>query len=535
MISDSTELRRIIALPRRQLDLEESFELKQSQCSCAKNRRECLRALHPIQATALSEAAREGGLFAPIAVGAGKTLLGLLLPLALQVERTVYLCLAGQEEQIRREHAWAAEHVMVPPLGPRGLSIVSYHVLSRPESTRLLFDLRPDLIIADEAHKLRHRSSVTTRRVLLYLAEHERTKMVAWSGTLTSRSLADYAHLGAMTLRDLSPFPVRPDVVSDWATVLDEGAFEAPGMLQQLCRKGESVRQGFHRRMIETPGVVYSQERAEALPRLSFEWRALSIPGAVSEAYEGVLRSWERPDGEELVDAVEHWRVLNQVACGYYYSWDFGDADPELVIAWRAARKAWHRELRELLKRPQPGRDSPALVERAIARGEVVSESWSVWRAVALKVNPMTVTTWIDDYLIRDAKRFAAGPPAIVWYQGSAIGSELSDAMPVYDDQGALIDAIETLGHQSIALSIDACGTGVDGLQRAFTRQLVATPLQSGAKWEQLIGRTHRHGQRSSVTVYVYDRDTNQIEQAKGEARYIQETMGISQKLLTWQ
>jgi hypothetical protein len=92
-------------------------------------------------------------------------------------------------------------------------------------------------------------------------------------------------------------------------------------------------------------------------------------------------------------------------------------------------------------------------------------------------------------------------------------------------------------GDRSIVASIKAHGTGRDGLQYIFSKNLVANPPSSGATWEQLLGRTHRVGQRSDeVEVWTY-RHTPELREclddAIGQARYIHATLGLEQKLLT--
>jgi hypothetical protein len=90
------------------------------------------------------------------------------------------------------------------------LQIVPYSILSQPGRADLLEELRPDLIMADEAHYLRHRTSTRTKRVLRYLGNHDECTFLAVSGTLTSRKLEDYAHLAEGALADNSPV-VRGD------------------------------------------------------------------------------------------------------------------------------------------------------------------------------------------------------------------------------------------------------------------------------------------------------------------------------------
>ena len=81
-----------------------------------------------------------------------------------------------------------------------------------------------------------------------------------------------------------------------------------------------------------------------------------------------------------------------------------------------------------------------------------------------------------------------------------------------------------------------AHGTGRDGLQRVFSRQLVVCSPSSGDTWEQLLGRLHRVGQHADeVETWVY-RHTPELveafEQATEQALYTKATIGTPQKIL---
>ena len=60
-------------------------------------------------------------------------------------------------------------------------------------------------------------------------------------------------------------------------------------------------------------------------------------------------------------------------------------------------------------------------------------------------------------------------------------------------------------GNRSIICSIDSNGRGRDGLQLVFDRQLIINGPASATRWEQLMARSVRRGQRSSlVTTELY-------------------------------
>lgn len=577
-VSDSADLRRILSLPRRKPALPEALVIEKNgaPCQCRQvAKRACIESLFPIQRAVLEEIVRAQGVFCPIAVGAGKTLIGLLAPTVVEADRTVMLVPAGQENQVRREHFWASQHLNVPPLRTAGeavaaarnglapapgLYILPYSLLSRPEWATVLLDIRPQLIIADEGQKLRHLTSVTVRRVLEYFSQNPTTRLCIWSGTLISKHLGDYSHLAAMALHDGSPLPLDPNVVADWANCLDTVSFRpsaSPGALRQLMDGPfDNPRKAVHRRMVETTGVVFSSEVTKAHDRPPITFRQQSIvPSSwpseeLKDAVRRLEKEWVRPNGEELVLETEKYRTREELSCGFFYSWDFGDTPPEVVKTWRQTRSAWAKAQNAfLMHRSRPGLDSPALLQRTLAAGEPKAGSspelrikwnavrfleaeFAAWKKVENTCSPSQVTTWIDDRWLEGVYAWAARERGIVWFTHDAVGAKLAAKMPVYQDGGALINAIPGLrGTDPIALSVKACGTGVDGLQRLYYKQLLACGMSSAAQIEQLLGRLDRPGQTRAIVTDYFERDKESLEQAKIDAKNVSEK-GLAQKLL---
>ena len=68
------------------------------------------------------------------------------------------------------------------------LQVMPYSRLSRPDATTWMTRVRPHAIVADEAHRLRNRDSATVSRVDRYLKDNPGTRVVAWSGSITTSS-----------------------------------------------------------------------------------------------------------------------------------------------------------------------------------------------------------------------------------------------------------------------------------------------------------------------------------------------------------
>lgn len=576
-VGSSEDLQRVISIPRRDpVDLEAStradalVELmtarlrreRTTPCSC---RGGCITRLKPAQAWALYEAPLAGGLLAPIGVGHGKTGLDILMSLVLPDCRVAVLLIPpGLREQLERDYlAWRA-HFHVPTMifdrGKTGyvelhrpvVHVIPYSKFSRADSTNLLEHIKPDVVISDEAHKLRYPDTATTARVLRYLASHPECRLCAWSGTLTAKSIKDYAHLSAFALKGASPLPLDPNVLEEWSLALDPSDWPAPGgALNQLCNEGENLQRAYHRRLVETRGVVATKAGAIDASIIITERKPPPIPEALAIELEKLRGTWVRPDGEELVDILSVARSARELACGFYYRWKFPRGEPEEHIQlWFARRKAWCKELREKLKYRREHLDSPLLCQNAAARayqsppyeGDLPvwkAHTYADWMAIKDTVYHESEAVWVDDFLARDAAEWALKNRGIVWYEHDAFGRRVAklSGVPMHGGGvGAEARILAEKGDRSIIASIKAHGTGRDGLQKLFCRQLVANPPASGSAWEQLLGRTHRIGQEADeVETFVYRHTiemSEAIDTALLQAKYIEGTMGTLQKLL---
>lgn len=578
-VANSPDLERILALPRRPpVDLHsaraealvevvtERYALPPGPCICASLGRECITRLRPVQAWALHEIALRGGLLGAVGVGFGKTFLNILAPLAMPDCRLALLLVPPSlVSQLVAEYRLVGQHFRVPSLVVHGnafravvadapvLHVLPYSRLRMGESTVFLDRLKPDTVISDECQFLRNAGTATTSRVLRYFHAFGATRFCGWSGSITDKSIRDYAHLAALSLRAASPLPLDPDVVDDWARALDPGDWPAPaGALLRFCEPGEHVRSGFHRRLVQTAGVVATSEPAIDAELWITEREAPPIPSQLKATINAVRQTMVRPDGEELVDALTLDACLRQLACGFFYRWRFPRGEPRDVIdAWFEARKLWRRELRVKLKARLEHLDSPMLCARAAARawGDVEStpglpiweaEHWPLWRDLRSTVQPEPEAVRIDDYLARDAAAWALEHRGVVWYEHRTFGEWVAQiaGLPLHGggpQAGELI--ARERGDRSIVASLKAHGTGRDGLQRLYYEQLVANPPSSSTQWEQVLGRLLRIGQEAPRVMAEFYRHTPElarhVDQALSRALYVEQTLGAAQKLRT--
>lgn len=604
-VGESRDLRRVLALPRRPRPSEEQLRewaayikqelgiVRTTPCECeSRFNRRCCENLLPVQAWALYEAATVGGILGPIGVGHGKTLLDLLVLMVLPPKPNVNAPLTGVlllppnlKDQLlnpeRGDWKFYGQHWKLPNLAGPGswlvsgrptLHVVAFSELSGSRATDLLHRLRPDVVVVDEAHSVRNRTAARTKRFRRFVEEYK-PKVFAWSGTLTSRSLKDYADLSNFALGESSPTPLHWPTVEEWAGHLDPSEFRSPpGRLSQF---GADARVGFAQRVVETAGVVSSGDTTSCQASLIISERPFVTPKVIEEKLAALEATWQRPDGEELVDAMSVGRCARELSCGFYYRWRWPRKEPKEVIdRWLAVRKEWHKELREKLKLSRPHMDSPFLCMKAavrwhkgyvhverddqgreVARHEVAPKSthgplpvwpsltWPEWEEVHDTAKPETEPVWLDETFVEDCLAWLQEGPGLLWYEFDGLAQRLlqraraSGRRALHCGPGKEGNArvLELNGSEHVIASIRAHGTGKN--LPWFHRNLVANPPSSGSDWEQLLGRTHRAGQKADeVTVEVY-RHTEAVRKAVEKARdlsqYIEETFGATQKLAT--
>lgn len=512
--------------------------------------------LRPIQLRALEAISECRGGFLPIGVGEGKTFIGLLAGSVLGADLCVFVAPAGVVPQIQREKIRLDKSYRLTKI-----VAISYGCLSQPGGTDLLVRLfenakRP-LLVLDEAHRVRHRTAARTKRVIRFLRHRPETMVVAMSGTLTAKSLSDFAHLSEMCLRGESFMPLDEREVDRWANCLDaksQPSLRELGHLNGLqewakeqdfsrfraisggnTQRKSDLREAFALRMRSAPGVVASTKSSVKASLRILLLRDLQIPTAVAEQIQRLGVSDVGPNGEVIVDDLTRWRLRRQLSCGFWYRWVWKDG--VIDHRWLDARNSWNRHVRrELETRSRQGYDSPSLVRAEIEKQLVyqcsrrqIHAALREWMPHEHKPEPPVEAVWIDDYLIRATVHWCMQQrkPVCVWYESQAVRAALSVyGLPAYYDR-----VTPELG--PIACSIRSQGVGLNMQQ--WDSQIVIEPPSSGSTWEQLLGRTHRTGQSSdTVRCAVWqhtDAYRSAFNNAVGDSRYIQSVTGVAQKL----
>jgi hypothetical protein len=554
----SSELERILSLPRRPA-YSYPDENYITSLSNQLRRPGGSRNLRPIQAWCLKEIKEAAGLVGAIPVGEGKTDICALAGMMLDGDRIAYMVPAALKKKYSEiEYPYLSTQYKIPNLHNHSIQytdtkkvmhLISYHQLSRPESKDILWQVKPQIVICDEAHSLKDPSSTRTKRFMRYFEEFPDTILIVLSGTLTTNSILDYAHLSKYALKNRSPVP-RPSAngnsptLAEWSSAIDPLPFNSPpGQLIQFCNVNESVREGFGRRLLETPGWVASKPGKD-MPRASltlFE-RELSIPPIVQTALRDLRKDWVTPGDEYLMYALEVHAKARQLAAGLFTRWIWPRGESaEIVTEWKTARAFWAKEVREKLKGlGKDGEDSVKLLTDAAVNGTWKSLHWKRWEAVKDLAKPETEAVWIDKYLAQDAVDWGKKNAGIIWYEHAELGHEIArlGSFPLYGPGSGEKLQNNEKGDRSVVCSIKANSEGWNLIQ--FNNNLITTPPSSSKTNEQLLGRTHRSTQKADeveATYYLHTPEMRKaLQDAVRSAEYAEQTKQGRQKLLycTW-
>ncbi len=555
-VAKTPELMRIVGLPRRQFDASTypDASILYARGSCGKNT--CLYckkgqpALLPIQSAMIIEAAQNSGGFFNVGVGQGKTLASFLCHDAMEAHKTVLLVPSQlKTKTLGIDLPILQKHFKLPPIyeasqykGQDGVYVIAYEELSSTNASDLLDKIRPDLIVADEAHKLRHKDSARTRRFLRFVRKNP-CKFVAMTGSAMGKSILDFAHLIELALGKNSPVPADYPSLTQWVDCIDKEQTQI-GALALMCDDTETPREGFSRRFRETPGVISTTESAAGMP-IELRLFKVSPPASVLAALGKLEKDWAW-DGEEYDQTLEIVRLERQLTQGFFYRaiWPSGIPDRE----WLEKRNAWKRAIRARLTHTnRVGADSPALLEAMAERQEWTPQEWFDWLGVRDRPEPGREAVEISKYLVDLASNWqiSSPDPGIIWVDSPVVGEWLRESgIPFYgegqdDEVNALaakcleIKISGGIGIPTIALSTRAHGTGKN--LQAWARNLVLYPMAGNDGWEQMIGRTHRPGQIADCVELDIVLASPAAERALGNAQAfaqsVQETTNQPQKL----
>jgi len=554
------------------------------------------------------------GLFGPVAVGAGKTFISLLCA-ALAFERGCYRSMLLVPSQVyeqlvmhdipqaRRDlvlfgmpfHYLGGEtrkvRRAVATSGRRGCYVMPYSLLSTKDTSFLLDNIAPDLIIADEAHRLKNlRGSARTQRIKTYCEERD-PKCVALSGTMTQKSVMDYWHLLIWCLGPGAVLPLTHNLANEWAQVLDsetlgrdDSETSSTGALMPLvqwARKHDphsgiydaskkGFRAAYRLRLASAPGVVMSTESSVGTSLYIENDPARAPSQALTDLMTQVVDEWETPQGEPIEYGLHKFKWLNELTAGFWHrlEWPHPDrlakarkipATDAAALIERAkvhheAQKMYHGELRKWLQDEHiKSLDTPFLVAGHITRyfgtknlmvSPLIAGLYMEMKSLDFDGRPERIhdPILVDDYKLEHAVAWAkTAEHGILWYHHQCIGRWLDarlDAANVphaYCPAGKLGNRLILNSKDRIAVaSIQAHNTGKN-LQFHEHQHVVQWP-RSAKDIEQMLGRVHRQGQMADEltvqTNLTTDFDRMLLATSLVDALYIHQTGGGQQKAI---
>jgi len=458
-------------------------------------------------------------------------LISFLAPYVLQARNPVLMLpasLIGKTVQDMKDYSY---HWKIP----RNIELRSYQMTARSEQAEWFLKKRPDVVILDEAHMAKNTSAGVTKRLARLMRERPETAIIVLTGSLSTWSLTDWAHLARWALKDYAMVPDNEGELMEWADALDQEVLPMrrldPGPLLSLATAEDqdpdpsvTARKAFRRRMAETSGVVYTSGESVAS---SLYIRELQLPcsEATEKHYERLRSKWERPDGWPYEEAMQVWKTARELSLGFCYVWD-----PHPPDDWLDARRAWAKFVRDVLARSRtldtPGQVKEAVEAEELADGGLLAQ----WLAIEPTFTPKLKAVWHDDIALKVCEKWMKENTGIVWCEHTWFAEELSrrTGRPYFgrqglDKRGTYIEKAEG----TIIASIAANSTGRN-LQK-WSKALVTSFPTTSTGAEQLIGREHRDGQKAdAVEVDVFVgcwEHFDALEGAREQARAERDTM----------
>jgi hypothetical protein len=474
------------------------------------------------------------------------TLVSFLAPYMVNSVRPLLIIPAKLVEKTNRDLNFYGLHWMVA----RHLRMVTYEALGRVNQQAMLDAYKPDLIIADEVHRLKNLRAAVTKRVRRFMENNPNTVFLALSGTITKRSILDYAHLLHWCFGLTKPIPNKYVEVEEWSLALDDKVNPLsrmqPGALLQLCNDEEqvqrrsdersAVRKAYRRRIAETSGVISTFTTFEDAS-LSIEAVYPKMGAHVNPLFDQLRTKWETPDGWPISEPAVRNAHAREIGLGFFYRWN-----PRPPDDWLDARRAYFAIVRQILLSNQHNLDSELQVAEAISHRHLYPQHVAVrqrWLQLKDSFVPHPEAVWCDDSVLQFVAAWLERNKGIAWVEHVSFGQKLSEltGIPYYGQKGltktgAYIEDNDP--RRPMICSIQANAEGRN-LQK-WNSNLVVSPPQNAAIWEQLIGRTHRPGQEADevgidVVMTCYEHYVA-WEQTIRNAHYATDTTGQPQKVL---
>lgn len=469
--------------------------------------------------------------------------------------------------------------------------VMPYSLLSQPDAMDLIAAIAPQLVIADEAHLLKNYRAARTKRLMHFLEEvlKPTPMFVAMDGTLAKKSMMEYHHLAVLALKDRSPLPRTPSMSYFWNELIQSSATEAPPQLNHVMRpivqwaqerhpdeqfpsdQVETYRRAFRHRFTTAPGVVASGDD-QIDCSLTIRNAPADTPNAELDGLiQRVLNTYTTPNGDEIDYAIHCHKWTTELSAGFWnkLAWPTIEWIKKFKKVDEATAKSllsrsqdhhkvlqeYHRVLRTYLKDSPPGLDTPLMVSNEIKRhgdDNLPSDLVGLYLAAKAMEFPEMLERQgeairVDDFKVRRCVEWAiTRGRGLVWVWHKAMGDWACEALRaaglsvVYAPAGENDLFLEPSTYDQICVaSIGAhhVGKNMQGeVGRGFNEQFVLQWPRDASVAEQMMGRTHRTGQREDEvtvdTIRTTEADHLDFAACINDAIFVQQHLGTSQKLL---
>lgn len=538
------ELERIETMPRRTAYADDAHILLTKLF--AKNPEAATRTLFPAQAQPLLDLYDYGGAVGALKVGEGKTDAAFLAAAVASSRCAVMLIPGGHRQKTQEHFAMLQTHYDVDL---SNLYVVSYQELSRERNATLLFEIKNrfgegvDLIIADECTALKNPQNAATRRCARYMQKRdeagESIRILLLSGTLfEQKGIKDYYHLlkWALGAKNM-PLPATKAEALLWSRALDKDTTEpiALGALRKFIEPKaldgrESVRKWLGQRIRETPGITVTESPDSPAALTVEKWRP-KLDAKIRQLLHGIEMN-KTPEDDDIDSDEEQVRMLSQAALGFYLRPKVKPPEP-----WRIARRNWNRFVRVIKESGKYDTEFEIRMRTAEGKFGLVPE-WEEWKKIKPSFNLETEVVWISPTVIDQiVAQYAEG--FIIWVENRAVGFALEARGHMFFHEKCKTNSGIFIEHakrgKSIVASIHSCFQGLN-LQHEWANNLIAAAMPANKITEQMIGRTHRKGQKEDLVRVVAMVPTDyfkaSLEIAKQEAKEASHLSGVQKLLL---
>lgn len=505
--------------------------------------------LLPWQGFGLREFYENQGAYLQLPVGNGKTLISKEAGYVADAERPVLVVPSSLYDKTNHEFAEYNEHWR----SDAPVKIVKTHELTQePNVDYLGTRLCADLYIIDECDVLMNPEGSATVRLDRDICARN-VPVLCMTGTGTRNEIENFSHFIIWALGDKAPLPRDPDELEAWGLALNAktgrkkpygvGALVdlielTPAEILDALPKGEArltaqaeARLKFRKRLCETPGVVIVDDE-QCLQPLTIRKHYAPSDKALDVHFNTLRRAQKAPNGLSCEDPLAYYQTDMQVGCGLTL-----ELTPRPPVEWYEAHREYAQFCRQKIRRSRHT-TRPLDTELAVRKRYPDEKCVRDWLRIKDAHPYESVPRWLSGSVIEWAARWVKEHRGLVWCEHNAFGEMLSEVTGLHyygaggvNRHGAAIERADVTQGAILSVRANLRGRNLQG----WNHNLVIGWPQSARYAEQLLGRTHRYGQKRPVFVDVLllsGMTEYAFRACMREAQFVLFTQGQRQKLL---